>query len=147
MSEKRRYVFTASAVADERIVVKGLPEATTDVRSSEACVVVDSTGRIRSFRTTVEHVIGGERATHHLEYDLTRVGNVTVEEPEWVDETTTRKTSARAEISSQWIDRAGAGTGVAAGEGSESGGDLKPNSDEDGGAARAARTVTVVGCN
>lgn len=105
--EERRFVFTAQAVFDERIVVEGLPETTTEIRSYEARVVVDSAGRIRSFRATVEYVIGGEREIHHLEYALTRVENVTVERPEWAEETTADGASARGDSQSERTEKTG----------------------------------------
>lgn len=117
VGETKRFVFTARAMADERIVVEGLPEATTEIRSYEARVVVDSVGRIRSFSATVEYVIGGEREIHHLEYELTQVGDVPVECPGWAEEPTADETSARGDSQSERIDgteRSGTDVGTVA---------------------------------
>lgn len=93
---RRSFVLTARGVESERTLESGLPHGTTDVRSYEARLVVDSTGRIHSFAATVEYVVGGERATHHLEYDLARTGVASVERPEWVE------TAARDDHDDRW---------------------------------------------
>ena len=81
-------VFTATGIENASALESGLPAATTAVRSYDARAVVDSAGRIRSLTATAVYVLGGEPATFRLDYDLSRVGNASVERPDWVERST-----------------------------------------------------------
>jgi hypothetical protein len=87
----RRLVFRTTVIETERAIEDGLPDATTTVRSYEARIVVDSTGRIRSLTATAGYVIDGERTTYRLNYDLSRVGNASIERPEWAERPANRE--------------------------------------------------------
>jgi hypothetical protein len=77
------FVFAASGLGNESAIETGLPEASTDIRSYNGRLVVDSMGRIRSLTARVRYVIGGKPATYRLDYDLLRLGNASVERPKW----------------------------------------------------------------
>jgi len=84
IGDRRLFVFTATGIENERLVETELPEASTDVRSYDARLLVDRVGRAYSLTVRAEYVIGGKPATYRLDYDLARLGNASVEQPGWV---------------------------------------------------------------
>lgn len=80
------FTLRATEYDNEKALKRGLPEDTTSVRWYNSTMVVDQRGRIRSFTARVGFVIGGENRVHRLNYEIEKIGNVSVERPEWVDE-------------------------------------------------------------
>lgn len=83
VGDRRLFVLTATGIDDESAIETGLPDASTDVRSYDARLVVDRVGRVRSLTVRLTYVIGGTPATYRLDYDLVRLGNASVERPGW----------------------------------------------------------------
>lgn len=79
-----RLRLVATEVADPAAMESALPEATDRITAFEATVVVDPRGRIHAVNASVDYVIRDQEATHTLEYRLERVGEVSIEQPDWV---------------------------------------------------------------
>jgi hypothetical protein len=61
------------------------PSQATNVENYAARLVVDTDGRIYSFRATAEYALDGEAAEYELAFELTDIGDPGVERPDWVE--------------------------------------------------------------
>jgi hypothetical protein len=64
-----------------------VPENATDLREYEVRVVVDTDGRVLSFRATAEYTIDGEEGSMTVTYGVIRLDRPAVDRPDWVAET------------------------------------------------------------
>jgi hypothetical protein len=64
-----------------------VPENATDLREYEVRVVVDTDGRVLSFRATAEYTIDGEAGSMTVTYGVIRLDRPAVDRPDWAAET------------------------------------------------------------
>lgn len=81
-----RVTLVANSVENETAVLTALPDAAQEVTAYEGRAVVDEQGRVHSFTATVEYVIRGERRTYEVDYQIQQIGDVTVQRPPWVND-------------------------------------------------------------
>ncbi len=81
----RTVTLLATSMSDPEAVRRALPKAAESIESFRARLVVAGE-RIRSLEADVEFGIEGTNRTHHVEYELVDTGDVTVEQPDWVDD-------------------------------------------------------------
>lgn len=61
-----------------------LPNNATDVRNYSATLVVDRSGRVRSFHSSANYTVAGQPGSMSIDYRLVRTGDVQVDRPNWV---------------------------------------------------------------
>lgn len=63
-----------------------IPDNATNIENYTATLVVDKTGRVRSFRASRDYRLAGQAGSMEVSYRLIRIGDVPVDRPGWVSE-------------------------------------------------------------